>query len=250
MWNYCALIFFMTASNLWGTDLVVGTTSAYAPFVSLDDEGAYSGFDIDIAEELARKLNRTLVIKDLGSMPSLLLGIKQNRVDALIWALSITEERQKQMEMVYYQGKGETTLPLLFWKQIPEGVHSIEDLIDKPACVISVEAGSFQENFLQSIPGLTLKQVDKVTDALLELKYGKTIATMVDPSLVEGILKKYPQIQVMHVPLPATLQAFGNGIGINKNNKSLISEVQQAINEMQRSGKIIELEKKWNLTGK
>ena len=52
--------------SLWSTDFVVGTTSAYAPFVSLDEEGQYVGFDIDIAEALAEKLGRRLVIKDLG----------------------------------------------------------------------------------------------------------------------------------------------------------------------------------------
>ena len=51
-----------------------------------------------------------------------------------------------------------------------------------PKAVISVEAGSSQESFLLTVPGLNLKQVDKVMDALLELKYGKSLATIVDPN--------------------------------------------------------------------
>lgn len=241
-------LFFM--SGLWAADFVIGTTSAYAPYVSLDEQGQYVGFDIDIAKELEKKLNRTLVIKDLGSMPSLILALKQNKVDAVIWAVSITEERQKQMEMIYYQGEKVTSLPLLFWKNIPEKISAIEMLANDPNEIISVEAGSFQEAFLLSVPGLNLKQVDKVMDALLELKYGKSRATIVDPSLLSTIQGKFPEIQVLNVPLPPSLQSQGNGICINKSNLSLIAEIKRTVTELRNSGKIAELEDKWNLTGK
>ncbi len=72
-------------------DFIVGTTSAYAPFVSLNEQGDYIGFDIDIATELSQKLNRKLVIKDIGSLPSLMMALKQGKIDAIIWAISITE---------------------------------------------------------------------------------------------------------------------------------------------------------------
>jgi arginine transport system substrate-binding protein len=242
--------FLFIANGLSAADFVVGTTSAYAPFVSLDEQGRYVGFDIDIAKELSKKLGRSLVIKDLGSMPALILALKQNKIDALIWAISITEERQKQMEMIYYQGEKVTMLPLLFWKQIPEKISSIEVMVNDPHAMISVEAGSFQESFLLSVPGLNLKQVDKVMDAILELKYGKSLATMVDPSLLATILDKFPQIKVLNIPLPPSAQSHGNGICINKSNPILIVEVKQAITELRNMGKIAELEKKWNLTGR
>lgn len=238
------------ANGLWAADLVVGTTSAYAPFVSLDEQGKYVGFDIDIAEELARKLGRSLVIKDLGSMPSLILALKQKKVDVLIWAISITEERQKQMEMIHYQGENITSLPLLFWKQIPPQISSIESMANDPNMVISVEAGSSQESFLLSVPGLNLKQVDKVMDALLELKYRKSLATIVDPSILTTILQKFPEVKVLNIPLPPAAQVHGNGICINKSNPGLIADVKQAVKELRSEGKIDELERKWNLEGK
>jgi ABC-type amino acid transport substrate-binding protein len=55
--------------------LTVGTTSGYAPYVSLDSQGQYEGFDIDFAKLVAERLNKKLVIKDLGSMPSLMIGL-------------------------------------------------------------------------------------------------------------------------------------------------------------------------------
>jgi ABC-type amino acid transport substrate-binding protein len=234
-------------NSVFADDFVVGTTSAYAPYVSLDEKGQYVGFDIDVAEALANKLDQKLVLRDLGSMPSILLALKQGKIDAAIWAISITEERQKRMEMIYYQGEKVTALPLLFWGRIP--VASLSEMANNPKAVIAVEAGSFQDRFLQKVPGLTLKYVDKVMDALLEIRYGKSLATLIDPSLLPIVKEQFPQIQALNVPLPPSEQSFGNGICLNKNN-ALATRVRQAVAELRSEGKIAELEKKWKLEGR
>lgn len=240
-------IFCINSVTAFAGDLIIGTTSAYAPYVSLNDKGEYEGFDIDIANELGKKLNKRVVIKDLGSMPSLFLALKQNKVDALIWAISITAERQNQVEMVYYQGAKVTELPLLFWKVIPANIRSIQDMVNDSKASLAVEAGSFQESFLKSVPGLNIKNVDKFMDAILEIKYGKSIATMIDPALLSKTTTQFPEIKVLNVPLPLNEQSFGNGICINKSNSVIASQIRQAIDALRSEGKIAELESKWNL---
>lgn len=228
-------------------DLIVGTTSGYAPYVSINAEGEYEGFDIDIAKALADKLGRKLVIKDFGSMPSLILAIKQNKADVLIWSISITQERQKQMTMIYYQGEKTTSLPLLFWEKIPENVKGLEDMANNPHAVISVEAGSFQENVLLSVPGLNLKQTDKVSDAILELKYGKSQAVLVDNSQKISYMEKFPKLKSLTINLPESKQSMGNGICLNLNNRDLTTAIQKAVNELFSDGTIPSLEVKWKL---
>lgn len=239
-------IFCIFSICAFAEDLVIGTTSGYAPYVSLNAAGEYEGFDIDIANAVADKLNRKLVIKDFGSMPALILALKQNKADALIWAISITQDRQKQMAMVYYQGKKETSMPLLFWEEIPNNIENLEDLAN---VVVSVEAGSFQENVLLSIPGLKLKQVDKVSDAILELKYGKSQAAPIDHSLKSMYMAKFPKLKCLSVDLPEAKQSMGNGICINPKNKELTASIQKAVDELFNEGTIAELEVKWRLNG-
>lgn len=228
---------------------VVGTTSGYAPYVSLDAEGNYEGFDIDFANELAKKLNRKLVLKDCGSMPSLMVALHQKKVDALIWAISITDERSKKMDMVYYQGEKVTEMPVLFWKKIPDGIHAIEDLGKDSKWVVSVEAGSFQENVLKKLPQVSLKQVEKITDAVMEIRFGKSSAAMADPSLISGLVAAYPEIKVLYLPLKPEDYALGNGICMNKAASELTSQVKKFTEELIQEGKVAELEKKWNLGG-
>ena len=43
--------------------LIVGMAAGYAPFVSINPSGQYEGFDIDLAEALAKKMGKKLVNK-------------------------------------------------------------------------------------------------------------------------------------------------------------------------------------------
>lgn len=244
---FCIFSIISFVSAALAEDLVVGTTSGYAPYVSINAEGEYEGFDIDIAKALADKLGRRLVIKDFGAMPALILAIKQNKADILIWSISITQERQKQMAMIYYQGEKTTSLPLLFWEKIPDNIKNLEDLAGNPNFVISVEAGSFQENVLLSVPGLNLKQVDKVCDAILELKYGKSQAVLVDNSQKISYMEKFPKLKSLTINLPESKQSMGHGICLNPNNRDLIAAIQKAVNELFCDGTIANLEAKWKL---
>lgn len=244
-------IFFLwvfTFSNLWGQEpLVVGTASGYAPYVSLDIQGRYEGFDIDFAELLAQKLNRKLVIKDLGSMPSLLLALQQKKVDVVLWAVSITEDRRQKMTMIYYQGEKVTQMPFLFWKEIPQGITGIDDFGKNPNYVVSVEAGSWQEGVLKKYSTVRSKQVEKVSDALMEIRYGKAIASMVDPSLVQKVVSQFPEVRVLFMSLKPEDICLGNGICLRKEDKELSDQVQKAVDDLTYEGKVRQLEKKWKI---
>jgi arginine transport system substrate-binding protein len=245
--RYCIFIFLFVTSGLAAKDFVVGTTSGYAPYVSLDESGNYVGFDIDIAKELSKRLNRTLVLKDFGSMPSLLLALKQKKVDAVIWAVSITEERKEKFAMIYYQGQKVNKMPVLFFKEMPQ-LRSIEDIQTK-GLTVSVEAGSYQESCLEKSGISNLKRVDKVLDAILQIKYGKADLVCIDSSLVDKYIAQCPGLQVQWVALDPALQAMGNGICVEKTDTALISEIEQVVIDMQQDNTIALLEKKYALEG-
>ena len=226
---------------------VVGTTSGYAPYVSLNAKGEHEGFDIDFAGLVAERLDRKLVIQDLGSMPSLLVGLKKKKVDALIWAMSITKDRLNAMEMIYYQGKKEDKIPFVFWGEIPEGITSINDLEKKKNCTVCVEAGSYQDSILNNYSKLNVRFMDKIDDAIMEIRYGKSLATTIDSSLIKRVKMQYPKAKVLYLPLAEKEQSFGNGICVHKDNQDLSNQIKKIVADLEKEGKIAELEKKWGL---
>lgn len=224
--------------------LIVGTVGDYAPWVSVNAQGNYEGFDIDVITAVAQTMNKKLVLKDLGSMTSLLMALEQGMVDAIIWGLSITKDRQEKMAMVRYQGETETSFPLLFWQAIPKEITNIADMKNKTVCV---EPASSQDIVLNNYDFICKKYTEKVDDALLNIQYGKADAALVEPAIAKKFQQKYPQIQTLNVPLDQTLQVFGVGIGIKKNNTTLIEEITKAVTTLKKSGTLATFEQKWNL---
>lgn len=192
---------------------IVGTVSGYAPFVSINQDGVYEGFDIDFANELAKRLNKKLILKDLGCMPSLFIALEQGSINAIIWALSITPERLKKVAMIKYRGQNTTAYPLVFWNKIPPKVSSLHDLSGKTICV---EFGSSQETALDRYPNVIKKPIATVTDALLEIQYAKADAAFVEPAIAKKMREKFSEIKLLNVPLQPEDQVFGMGIAMKK----------------------------------
>jgi len=227
--------------------IILGTMSGWPPYVSLNNDGEYQGLDIDIAKEIAKRLNKKLIIKDMDTV-MLMTALSQGKIDFAMTGLCITHDRLQKIMMVPYQGETITELPLLFWNNIPAGITSLEDIKKIPSAIICVEAGSAQEDFIKQQDleqaGIIIKESNP-TEALLDLKYGKALACLLEPSIFANFKSKYPNLKAINIPLDKKNQIVGNGIGIKKDNKQLISKIESIIQKLKNSGFIDECQNKW-----
>ena len=223
---------------------VVGMSGGYAPWVSMNAQGMYEGFDIDVANQLAKKLNKKLLLQDCGSMSSLLLALQQKKIDAIIWGMCMTQDRLSKMLMVRYQGSKVTSFPLLFWDKIPRGVKSIQDMRGMTVCV---EPSSTQQRALDPYGAVIQKPVQKIDDALLAIQYGKADAAITEPAIARKFIKKYPNIKVIDLPLDEASQELGVGICLNKESVTLAKQLEVAVKELEVEGVIAALEQRWDI---
>jgi ABC-type amino acid transport substrate-binding protein len=225
--------------------LIVGTAAGYAPWVSINPKGEYEGFDIDFANALSKQMGKKLILKDLGSMTSLFTALEQGKIDAIIWGMSITQDRLKKVAMVNYQGELITSYPLIFWKAIPAGITSISDMNGKTVCV---EPTSHQEDVLCKYYGsINRLSTEKVDDALLNIQYGKADGALVEPAIAQKFKNKFPEIQILDVPLDPADQVAGVGVVVKQNNVEMIQEITKAVAQLKTTDIIAQLEQKWNL---
>jgi arginine transport system substrate-binding protein len=227
------------------SNLIVGTASGYAPWVSINENGEFEGFDIDVIKQVAKKMNKNLIIKDLGSMASLFIALDQNKIDAIIWGMSITQDRLNKVAMVRYQGDKVTSYPLLFWNRIPGNITNIEDMQNMTICV---EPASSQDAVLSRYKNIIKLPTEKIDDALLNIQYGKADAALVEPAIAKKFKKIYPQIKTLAVPLAIENQVKGVGICIKQSNIKLIQQLTTATTDLIENGTIKTLQDKWDIS--
>ncbi|MBA2306943.1 amino acid ABC transporter substrate-binding protein [Candidatus Dependentiae bacterium] len=225
--------------------LTVGMMSGWAPFMTINSQGVFEGFDVDVAEELAQRMGKKLVIKDLGSLASCFIALAQGKVDLLFSGLDITKKRLKTFAMVRYTGQDVTHFNLVFWNTIPKNIKTIQDLQSLPGAVVAVESGSEQETFLNQFEYITKKRLPSVTDSVLDLKFGKYVATLLEPAVAARLRRLNPEIKVLKVPLTDNFQVYGCGIALKQENSALTAEVTSLIEDMRRNGTLKKLEQKW-----
>lgn len=236
-------LFSPSSSKQESNSFVVGMAAGYAPFVSINEQGEYEGFDIDCAKSLAATMNKKLVLKDLGSMPSLIIALEQGKVDAIIWGMSITQERLQKFAMVHYQGATIDSNPLVCAPSMSQSITSFADIKNITLCA---EPASIQASLLEKY-SIAYTPTDKVDDALLALTYGKADAAFVESAIAQKFKSRYPELTIIDIPLEQDDYVQGLGIMLKKTNNDTITAIQNAINQLKDNGTIKKYEQKWGI---
>jgi cystine transport system substrate-binding protein len=77
--------------------LRVGTEGTYAPFTFHDESGALVGFDVEIAQEIAKRIGVKAEFVE-GPWDGLIAGIDANRYDVVINQVGITDARKEKYD--------------------------------------------------------------------------------------------------------------------------------------------------------
>ncbi len=85
--------------------LVLGTSADYPPF-DFRKDGEVTGFDIDVAKEIATRLGRALEVKDM-EFSSLIPALQSGQIDLVMAGMTATAERKKNVRFTetYYQAE-------------------------------------------------------------------------------------------------------------------------------------------------
>ncbi|CAH0540634.1 ABC transporter substrate-binding protein [Vibrio marisflavi] len=221
-----------------------GIEGAYPPFSWTEADGSLKGFDVDMALALCQEMQVEckIVPQDWdGIIPSLLA----RKYDAIIAAMSITEERKKKVAFTNkyalipnkFIAKKGTNLTFT-----PEGLKGVK---------IGVQRATTHDKYLTDNYGDSVEIVryGSFDDAYLDLKSGRIVAVLGDASaLEEGVLKKPGGEEYEFVgPSLTDPKWFGDGFGIatRKQDKELTEKLNVAIQSLRDKGKYKEIQDKF-----
>lgn len=209
-------------------ELIMVTEAGFAPFEYYENNEIL-GVDVEIAKEVAKKLNKKLVIKDVA-FDSIINEVKTGKADFGAAGISYTEERSKQVLFSndYFTSK----LVIIILNDKNES--DFNDLSNKK---IAVQLGSTADTYVTSnYKNAEVTRQKKYLAAIEDLKNYKVDCVVMDELPAKEILEKNNGLKIIN----KVLASENYGMIVSKNNTSLKNTIDEVIEELTKSGKIDE----------
>lgn len=188
--------------------LVVATEGAFAPFNYLNSDGKPAGFDIDVAKELCRRLERqcAFVVKPWSD---LMPALRRGDIDLIAASMRIPSTKPQGVifSNPYYGSRGR------FVTSKGAGIAG-PGLLRVAGSQIAVQDGSVHEAYLQAqYAEVSLVKTRSLSEALQQVADGKVEAAFGDNAAMLRWIKEQGCCTTLGNPI--TDEAFfGEGIGL------------------------------------
>lgn len=218
------------------------TEATYPPFEYIDESGTIKGFDIDVANALCKEIGAKCTFT-YQTFNSLLTSLNLGKFDAIISAMGITAERQKQVSFTdsYYAPKG--CFVALLAKH-----YMIADIFSK---TVGVQIGTTFEKYLldKYQRKINIKTYASIQEAFLDLIAGRVDMILTDLPIAQAWLEKNNNDQrfgIVDQPFvdPEYFGA-GYGIAVRKDNKELLNALNKALTKIKSDGTYQQITKKY-----
>ena len=215
-------------------ELRIGTDATYPPFETVEGD-RFSGFDIDIANAVARELGVRAVYRN-ASFDGIFPALQNGTFDLVISAVTITPERTAAMlfsDPYYDAGQ------LIVTRADAQGITTPDDLRDKRVGVQINTTGQFE---LEKRAGIETVKYNSIDLALLDLRNGRTDAVVGDaPTLRYMIRQSFRDLRT--VGRPFTDEKYG--MAMARGSTDLQQAVNGALRTIRESGEYARIYEKW-----
>lgn len=204
--------------------IVMGTNAEFEPFEYRDGLDIV-GFDVEIAKAVANKLGKELKIEDMA-FDSLIMGLNNDKMDFIAAGMTATEERAQQVDFSdsYFKSK-----QVIIVKADNTAIASADDLVGKS---VGVQLGTTGDLFVSGTEGVTVVQVKKGTQAVMDLQNGKVDAVVIDEEPAKKMIAGKTDVKILEVPFIEEEYA----IAVKKGNTELLNTINETIEELKANG--------------
>jgi len=216
--------------------LTIGLDDSYPPMEFRDTKNVLVGFDVDLGNEIGKKLGVKTEYTSTD-FNGIVLALSSSKFNIILSAMSITDARKKSIDFSdsYVMG-GQVAA-------IKQGNTTMKNLADLKGKVVACQLGSTGDTAATAMKGLKeVKRYDKITEAFQELSIGRVDAVIMDAQVGGYYVAKKPgQYEV----LAEKISEEPIGIGFKKKDVELKVAIQKALNELKADGTLSKLSIKW-----
>lgn len=233
------------AANPDATTLIVGLDNAYPPYGFIGDDGNLTGFDIDLATEVAARNGWNLELEAIDwDAKDALLG--QGTINC-IWNGFTMEGREGQYAF---------SKPYMHNEQVvvvkkDSGITKLDDLADKnvmtqaDSAALDVLEGD-KKDLADTFAGGKAQTIGDYNNAFMQLESGAVDAVACDLSIADYQMAAKPDMFVKLEPLSTENYAVGFA---KDGDAAMVDAVNKTLKEMYDDGTIAKLCEKWGEYG-
>ena len=215
------------------TTFIVGFNAAFPPFGYKDDNGSYSGFDLALAEEVAKRNNWTFVAQPIIDWNTKEVELNSGVVDC-IWSEFTINGRESD----YTWSNPYFNTSQVFVVKNDSNISSVSDLKGKN---VEIQEGSSALETLNNTNG-TLKatfkdlvEIKEYNTGFMDLESGACDALIADEGVAYyHIVERFGHGNFKILDEPLSHEQYG--IGFKKGNIELRDQVQKTLDEMFKDG--------------
>lgn len=216
----------------------IGFDQDFPPMGFVGEDGEYTGFDVELAEETAKRLGLTFVPQPIA-WDAKNMELESGNIDCIWNGFTMTGREEDYTWSEPYMENSQVVVVLK-----DSGIESTTDLAGK---IVEVQADSSAEAALKEMPELTktfkmLQTTPDYNTAFMDLEMGSVDAIAMDV-IVAGyqIQQRGEDFKI----LDDVLSTEEYAIGFKKGNTELRDEVQTVLKEMAEDGTMAEISEKW-----
>ncbi len=217
--------------------LKVAVYPYYPPFVALNNGNKPIGFDIDLVEAIAKKLNKKLEIQQKSVFGELFSNIKNKESDLVISGITKTEKRQESFAFsdIYY----DTSLSTVSLHDQPNSFFD--------GMKVGVLQGTIMEDWAKSNLNSKFNNIQVMSFEKEYMSLAELNSKNINFSIMEEVIaNNFNDVNGGDISIK-TLSDTGGGYAVmlEKNNTELLTKVNTALTELKNEGFIDQLKTKW-----
>lgn len=221
-----------------GGTLIVGFDQDFPPMGFVGDDGEYTGFDLELAQEVAKRLGLEYKAQPIA-WDSKDMELESGNIDCIWNGFTMTGRENDYTWTEPYMANQQ-----VFVVANDSDINSQADLAGK---IVEVQTDSSAEAALKEAPELTATFKELLTTADYNTAFMDLEQGAVDAIAMDVIVAGY-QIQQRNADfkiLDDSLSEEEYGVGFKKGNTELRDKVQSTLEEMAEDGTLQEVSEKW-----
>jgi len=217
--------------------LTAAADVGFAPFAMTNASGKTVGFEVDVGNEIAKRLGRPgLKIEDVN-FSAIFAGLFAKRYEFIIAPTNITKERAQQM--LFSEGYMDTGLGFVLKKG-----NALNDPSELKGKAVAVNNGSVSDTWATdnaSKYGFTVQRYDKNADGVQAVLTGRAYANIADLPASQYAATQNPLIEVGFVVYT------GNSFGyvFRKDDAAFRNKIECVVEGMKLDGTLAQIYRKW-----